>query len=93
MLKSCKVTDKRLKRKLLSLLSPDYWVKCRPSLIRKWKASWFMGPRVSNAIGRKVYMDARLIYLLVDVFLTATASAVAPAVSKVVGKYVGNCVC
>lgn len=45
-----------------------------------------MGPSVSNAIDRKVYLNDWLRYL--DNYLTVAASAVAPAASKVVGKYV-----
>ena len=49
------VTDSRWKMNDPSWLSPDTSLILWPRSSKKWYAEWFVEPKVSMAIGRKVY--------------------------------------
>ena len=69
-------TDRRWKRKALSRWSVETWIMRLPKSLRNCSPTLFIGPRVSTAIGTKVYVCASCRYLAV--FLSAAVSAAPP---------------
>jgi len=67
------VTDSRWKMNDSSRLSPDTSLILQQRSLKKWYAESFTEPKVSMAIGRKVYAEGMLVYFWH--FLAAASSA------------------
>jgi len=78
-------TDRRWKRKALSHWSVETWVMRLPKSLRNCSATLLIGPRVSTAIGTKVYVCASCRHLAV--FLSAAAFSAPPDNADVTGRY------
>ena len=70
-------TEMRWNKKEVSLSSPDLREILRPRSERNWRASLFMGPRDSKAIGWKQYWLSSAPYLVL--LWVAAISATSPA--------------
>ena len=70
------VADSRRKMNDPSRLSPDTPLILQPRSLKQWYAASFIEPKVSTAIGRKVYAEVMSAYF--RYFLAAASSATSP---------------